>query len=125
VLMEGKIRVNTPVGNLILLPNEKVMYDRSKKRVRQSKVSNAGEFKSWINNKLRFENESLPEIANTLQRIYNVKIVFANSKLKEHYFTGTVSNVSIERVLNFIALTAPIDYDIEGETVVIRERIKQ
>jgi len=124
ILMRGKVRVTTPDGISILMPNDRVQYDKSAHKKVQSRVTNATDFNGWMHNELRFEDESLQEIAKNIQRIYNVKIVFANEQLKNQRYTGTVNNNSLESVLNIIMLTSPISFQIDKQQVTIFENKK-
>ncbi|HNX88355.1 MAG TPA: DUF4974 domain-containing protein [Paludibacteraceae bacterium] len=121
ILMHGKVRVTTPNGINILKPNERIQYDKIKRTTQQSTVTNAIDFTGWIHNELRFENESLDEIAKNVQRIYNVEIIFASEGLKKLRYTGTVDNNSLESVLNIITLTSPISYQMDKQKVILYE----
>lgn len=121
ILMRGKVRVTTPDGESILVPNERVMYDKAAHKRTHSKVRNATDFTGWIHNELRFENESLEEIAKNIQRIYNVEIVFATENIKNQRYTGTVNNNSLESVLNIITLTSPLSFQIKNQKVTLYE----
>lgn len=121
ILMHGKVRVTTPNGINILEPNERIMYDKNLRITKQSTVTNAVDFTGWIHNELRFENESLYEIAKNIQRIYNVEIIFASERLKKLRYTGTVDNNSLESVLNIITLTSPISFQIDKQKVMLFE----
>lgn len=124
ILMRGKIRVHTPAGEVVLLPNERVMYDKTSRKMVKSILSNATDFTGWIHNELRFENESLSEIAKTIQRIYNIEIIFASEKLKKQRFTGTVNNNSLESILNIISLSSPVSFQIKAQKVILYENKK-
>lgn len=124
ILMRGKVRVTTPEGESILMPNERVMYDKTTHKKTQCAVTNAIDFTGWIHNELRFENESLGEIAKTIQRIYNVEIIFASEQLKNQHYTGTVNNNSLESVLNIITLTSPVSFQIDKQQVTLFENKK-
>ena len=124
ILMRGKVRVTTPDGESILMPNDRIMYDKTTHKKALSTVTNATDFTGWIHNELRFENESLGEIGKTLQRIYNVEIIYASEKLKNQRYTGTLNNNSLESVLNIITLTSPISFEIDKQQVKLYERKK-
>jgi ferric-dicitrate binding protein FerR (iron transport regulator) len=124
ILMEGKVRVTTPDGASILMPNERVIYDKTSRKKSQSKVANATDFTGWMHNELRFENESLEEIAKNIQRIYNTEIIFASEQLKNQRYTGTVNNNSLESVLNIITLTSPVSFQIDEQQVTLYENKK-
>lgn len=124
ILMKGKVLVTTPDGEAILKPNERIIYDKTKHKKAQSTVANATDFTGWIHNELRFEDESLSDIAKTIQRIYNVEVVFASEKLKSQRYTGTINNNSLENVLNIITLTSPVSFQINNQQVTLSENNK-
>lgn len=121
ILMSGKVRVTTPDGVKILKPNERLQYDKTTAKSIHSEVVNATDFTGWIRNELRFENETLEEISRSIQRIYNVEIIFASEKLKQLRYTGTVQNNSLESVLNIITLTSPLSFQIESQKIILYE----
>ena len=124
ILMKGKVLVTTPDGETILKPNERIMYDKTTHKKVQSTVTNATDFTGWIHNELRFEDESLADIAKTVQRIYNVDVIFASEKLKYQRYTGTINNNSLENVLNIISLTSPVSFQINNQRVTLSENNK-
>jgi len=124
ILMKGKVLVTTPDGEAILMPNERIIYDKTKHKKEQSTVANATDFTGWIHNELRFEDESLGDIAKTIRRIYNVEVVFASEKLKSQRYTGTINNNSLESVLNIICLTSPVSFQISNQQVTLSENNK-
>jgi len=87
-------------------------------------VANATDFTGWIHNELRFEDESLADIAKTIQRIYNVEVVFASERLKNQRYTGTINNNSLENVLNIIGITSPVAFQINNQQVTLSENNK-
>jgi len=124
ILMKGKVLVTTPDGEAILKPNERIIYDKTKHKKEQTTVTNATDFTGWIHNELRFEDESLGDIAKTIRRIYNVEVVFASEKLKSQRYTGTINNNSLESVLNIISLTSPVSFQINNQQVTLSENNK-
>lgn len=124
ILMHGKIKVTTPDGEAVLLPNDRIIYDKTTHKKALSSVTNATDFTGWIHNELRFENESLGDIARTIQRIYNVEVVFASVRLKNQRYTGTINNNSLESVLNIISLTSPVSFQINNQQVTLSENRK-
>jgi hypothetical protein len=50
--------------------------------------------------------------------------MFGSEKLKQFRFTGTLENETITQVLDVIKLSAPLDYKLQGKTVMIFENKK-
>ena len=75
----------------------------------------------WIKGELRFTDEPLAKIMDCLSKVYNVKISFADSSLKEQRFTCLFkTDNSLEEILNTLSLTHHFDYEVSDEGVQIR-----
>jgi Fe2+-dicitrate sensor, membrane component len=122
VLINGKVKVGTLGGQIVLSPNERVEYDKGTRTNKVKHVTNASDFTGWRNNELRFEHETLKEIAKSIERTYNVKLVFGSNGLENQYFTGTINNGSLESVLNTLALTSSLKIRIENQQVILLKR---
>lgn len=122
-LIEGSIRVNSPFQSEILTPSEKLVFTKNEKLFYRSILSDAEKNYSWINNKLAFEQERLEDITRTLERMYNVRVIFASEELKNIRFSGTIKNNNLESVLQLITFVSPVRYALENDsTVIIRSK---
>lgn len=76
----------------------------------------------WIKGELRFTDEPLVKIMDCLSKIYNVKISFADTSLKDQRFTCLFkTDSSLEEVLATLSLTHHFSYEQTEEEVLIRE----
>ena len=73
---------------------------------------------SWKEQSWRIERTSLQDLAVKLERRYNVHIQ-VDDQLKNHNFSGTFENETLEQVLRAIQISAPILYNINGKNVYI------
>lgn len=112
VLNSGKIQLITPKEEIIMKPNERILYNKTTQSTSRENVK-AEDYTDWKQNRLRFENESLETIMNTVSRMHNIDIIFEDQNLKEQRFTGTVDNTNIESVLDAIRLTSSITYRLK------------
>lgn len=122
VLINGKIRVGTPGGELLLSPNERIEYDKHTHSNEVKQVTNATDFTGWRDNQFRFEHASLKEIAKSIERTYNVQLIFASKDIENQYFTGTINNSSLESMLNILALTSSLKFRIEDQQVILQKK---
>jgi len=76
---------------------------------------------SWKENKWIFEKQSLEKIAVELERKFDVRIMFETERLKTFRFTGTILAEPIEQVLEFMSLSAPINFNLKGKIVTLSE----
>jgi ferric-dicitrate binding protein FerR (iron transport regulator) len=119
VLIKGKVQVTFPDKTMVMKPDERIVYDKTLKKL-SSETVEPSDFTAWRENRLRFENEMLQDIATTISRIHNIDYVFEDESLKIIKFTGTVDNTSIESVLNSIMLTSPVKCIIKDSLIVFQ-----
>ncbi|MCI1648025.1 MAG: FecR domain-containing protein [Bacteroides sp.] len=122
VLVNGRIRVATLGGEVMLMPNERVEYDKNTHEKRVEHITNASDFADWRHNEFRFEDQSFKEIAKDIERAYNIKLVFGSKDIENMRFTGTVSNSSLESLLNVFALTSSLTFRIEKGEVILQKK---
>lgn len=94
--------------------------------------SNTGEYKlqgidegiakPWGTTLLRFENETFANIAKKIESTFGISVILP-SKLGDKYrFTASFSDESVFEIFNLLKLTAPFDFAIQGNKVVISEK---
>jgi ferric-dicitrate binding protein FerR (iron transport regulator) len=146
-LVEGKIMIsqNKKLRKSIYLePNQKAVYVKNNTKLTIEDLKAVRETKpevlrlkkgiiyvaekvdpvpivSWKENRLILKGEELSNLLIKLERKYDVKFIFESESLKQFRFTGTLENETLTQVLDVIKLSAPIDYDLQGKTVIIAE----
>jgi transmembrane sensor len=141
-LVHGKVEVlvhNRPEKKFVLRPNEKlvVMNDEVSTPVNsKSPTKDNQPFVSfskltyavadsvvietaWVQNKLVFDNESLPEIAEKMERWYNVEIRFKDVKQQQMRLSGTFENETIQEAMHSLSLSGPFHYTMQGNKITI------
>lgn len=73
-------------------------------RIDSTKKENERFETAWVYSRLEFRGDSFEELAQKLQRWYNVTIVFTDEKVKQLSFNGSFEKESVEQA--FIALKA-------------------
>ena len=110
-LLEGSVGVEKINSGLkIIQPNQQYAYDKSLKEYIIASV-NAADAIEWISGKLKFSNTPLEAIAKRLERKYDIKISFANEKLKNKKFTGGFMNENLEQILLILKASNSFEYD--------------
>ncbi len=153
-LVNGKVIVTdtdhreTASKETTLLPNQKLIIARSRndnvpnKIASQPKISAAGTIDtapervvlkekidpvpdiSWKDNKWIIDREDLESLAVKLERRFDIEIVFKDEQLKSYRYNGSLPDLSLEQVLNVMSMVSPINYLINGKTVVFSENKK-
>jgi ferric-dicitrate binding protein FerR (iron transport regulator) len=124
-LIEGKVSVGNSLGSTILVPNQKLTFDKKNRKFVKASVYDAELSGLWKNNELAFDSETLEEIALELERMYNIHVIFATDNIRQYRFSGKIKNNSLESVFQLISLTAPITYRVEDSVVVLRENVRE
>lgn len=116
-LVEGKIRTEAGGQSGIVLPENQACYNRSSGAMTVRAVENMELPMAWFNDKIAFSGETLDGIARTLERMYNVEVVFRDDACRRYAYRGLVHNNSLHSVLYLISSTSPVEYRITGNTV--------
>lgn len=114
-LVEGKVTLETGQGRLLatLSPDEHARYDAGDEKIEISKVS-TDLFTSWKEGKILFRDEKLSDIAQKIERWYNVEIVFDDEPVRDLRFTGSIlKNKPVDQIMQILKYTSGVDYTID------------
>ena len=117
-LVEGKVNAQSLDGeNIInLVPGQLAIKNKNNSNIAIRDV-NTKFYKDWIEGRLFFDDEPLGQIANKLDRWFNVKITFDDERLKSHRFTGTIlKNKPVDQIMQALQMLAPIRFKHEINT---------
>ena len=122
-LIEGEIAIFDNQNRELtrLSPGEQYSYDVEKNKDIVKSV-NTNLYDSWKNGIYIFDHETLEDLSNKLERIFDVKIEIKNNTIRNYKFTGTISrNVPFEQILKIIQISAPIKYEFKETNGAIEE----
>lgn len=130
-LLRGSLKVKRVTASgkeeeFLLSPSEKLLLkgtdsSRANEAVILQKVADAASEADWKDGWLTVRGESLDELAKKIERIYNVKVIFEDESLKTYRYNGRIQQLSLEQVLNALALTSPVRFVIDESSVILRE----
>ncbi len=124
-LEEGSVKVVSSdkfkMDSRILKPGEQLLYDREENFLKINTVRTRM-FTSWKDNKLIFINMSLKELIVLLERKYGVDIEVDWNVILDYHYDGTIHNETILDVLDILKETLPVDYNIEGQKIIIKRK---
>ena len=113
-LVEGSVRTEAGTQYELLTRAQEASYNKEADVLLAYDVKDISRAVPWIRNELLFENESLADIAVTLERMYNVTIVFEDEAAKGYSYTGLIRNNSLPNVLELISSTSPVGYKMDS-----------
>jgi len=120
-LVEGKVRVLDAHNEYLLAPGQQLLAEQATGRVYR-RAFNPTKVVAWKSNKLIFQNEKLGDVAGQIERLYNVKLVFADSATAEVRIWATFDNEPLPAVLEALQLAGPIAYRCEGQVIYFSQR---
>jgi len=117
-----KISENEKSNQIILAPNEQVIYDKNSRKLNKYKVD-AELISIWKNGKYYFENETFAEIASKLERNFNLKVAITDEDLKKVKFSGLFDKSrSINQVLDAMKHYCRFSYSIINDSIIIQKK---
>lgn len=120
-LVEGSIRYHRTEGDAgtVMQPNQQLRLDCATGETELKKVD-ATLYAEWREGILRFEEESLPELAVRLKRLYGVRIE-VDERLKECSFTGKIRQErGIGHILELLKKTAGVECEIKEGIIYLK-----
>lgn len=121
-LVNGKvgIRVSATGEEVRLSPNQMALFTKVTQSVQVENVDPYGAI-AWKDGKFVFEDEPIEEIMERLSRWYDIKVFYANERIKKHTFTGIITRFAdISDVLHLMEETAAVEFRIQGDTVTVK-----
>ncbi|WP_075602688.1 FecR family protein [Saccharicrinis aurantiacus] len=119
-LIEGSVKVTTESNKgLIMKPNDQVVFNRTDQSIEINQV-NARNMSLWKDGVFYADAEPLSEIMERLARWYNVDVSYDSPMLKTKRFSIEVKRYEdISKVLHILAATQKVDFDVEGNKVIV------
>ena len=119
VVEEGRVKfsVKGKKDFLILTANQQGIYTADHSLKQQNVYAAA--YYGWCNNQLQFNDEKLGDIAQSLERWYNIKVIIKNAALKNERYTGKFNNPAISSVMSSMAFAIKFNYHITRNTLTI------
>lgn len=138
-LVDGKVAVslrNAPARRQLLAPGQKLLLTR--KNTAGAAGDDWGGFYAqlqnntktkdtiateslWRKGRLQFRDQSFAELAKTMERWYDKRIVIADPSLNDNRFSGEFRKEDIAQALKALQLIANFTYDMRGDTVIIQQ----
>ena len=121
-LLEGRVAVSTgQTGEaLILSPGENAIYDKQTGTLAHAPAPRAADEVLWTHGILRFDQETLEEIARQLSNAYHTKVRIADDSLRQYRITATFrTDERLEDILDLLQEATGFDCRAERNGYII------
>jgi transmembrane sensor len=79
--------------------------------------TDVNEYLSWQNKEKSFQSVTFREIADQLERWYDLKFVMPNDSYYDEILTINITNTSVEEILNLVSTVMNMSYTRSGNTI--------
>ncbi len=117
-VLEGRVEV-VPASSdemVVLTQGQTAFFDRSSRMLTVKETTDPN-LLSWITGQIKFDETSLGDVAETLERVYDVNIQLADEQLAGQKLTARFSDNSLDFVLDVVCTTFNMEARREGETI--------
>lgn len=119
-LESGKVNVWAGAKKVELSPSKQALFNKSTTRM-EVRVVNTELFLSWKDGRLVFDNCPLEQILTELSRWYAFEVSYNSPELKKLNFSLNMQkHAAFREVLDLIAATGEIGFEIKDETVIVK-----
>lgn len=121
-LVSGKVRVSDRTGgeSVMLVPGQQAVWQEGCFSTRNVDVSACT---AWIDGKFYFEEgATLGEIAEQLQRWYDIDFFFSSERVKQFVFAGMIKKeYTANEIFSIIEKTTRVKFNVNGRVVAVSE----
>lgn len=123
-LIHGKIRVDdlrktkSQIASRIVLPHHQIIANDDLRSIKSSSFDDEATVTGWKDGILSFKDASMPEVLNSIENRFNLKII-NNSPQGNWSYTGIFKNESIKDVMETICLTEGIHYTLKNNEIIL------
>lgn len=113
VLVEGSVEIG-PVNcrrRLVMKPGDLVGFSKPNGKITRSMID-PEKYVAWKSGKLMFRDDPMDVVIASLERWYNVDVQVVDKEIEHYAYTATFENETLDQVLRFLALSAPISYSV-------------
>ncbi|HWZ14104.1 MAG TPA: FecR domain-containing protein [Mucilaginibacter sp.] len=115
---ENNLRQKANVFAGAMTHNQELIYDKKSRGHILNNIQTS-EISAWKENKLKFDNASIDEIALTLERWYNVTIKLDNNTGHFRRYTVSFNNEPVSKVLDILGNLSGLTYKINNKSISI------
>jgi len=113
----ANVATNLPDNNNTVLTSQADPEDFKITKLNTSIQENERIETAWVYNRLQFRGDSFKDLADKLERWYNVKITFDDERIQQLNFTGSFEQETIEQVFAALKTANDFNYRIEGKEI--------
>ena len=120
-LVEGSVKVHSPLRTAIISPNQQFIYDMNKQQTIVVLV-NAAEKVKWKDGILSIKHEPFNDVVWKLERWYGVTIENQTGETFPQAFSGEFDEEDIHMAMQVLCTHLDITYSMEKDRVILKKK---
>ncbi len=118
-LAEGSVRIYSPGSSMMLKPGEQAEVNVLSGEMTKKEVE-VENFISWKEGRFVFEQQPLENIMRTLQRWYDIRVIFKDEGAKRVSLSGNLRRYDdFSQVMKMLQMTGDVRFELHGNDVYI------
>ena len=118
-LAEGSVRIYSPGSSMLLKPGEQAEVKALSGEMVKKEVE-VKNFTSWKDGRFVFEQQPLEDIMRTLERWYDIRVIFRDEGAKRISLSGNLKRYGdFSQVMNMLQMTGDVRFELHGNDVYI------
>ena len=118
-LETGKVKISIEGHEPVFLnPEEVASFEKSSGKMNKE-LAGDHRFSDWTKGILNFQGETIEELAKKLERRFDIEIVFGDSEVKNHVYSGSIKDEELNTVLEALDYLSAFEYKRDGKVVTL------
>ena len=118
-LAEGSVRIYSPGSSMLLKPGEQAEVNALSGEMVKREVE-VKSFTSWKDGRFVFEQQPLEDIMRTLERWYDIRVIFKDEGAKRISLSGNMKRYGdFSQVMKMLQMTGDVRFELHGNDVYI------
>lgn len=120
-LYQGSIKMTSGEEEYLLQPGQSLTLYLNKHKPRWTAAKSASPI--WHQNEIVYNRSALQNITDTLEQLYNVRVVYLSPALRKETYTCRFSTTdSLKSILEVLALTNHFSYTIKEDVIYLKKK---
>lgn len=121
-LCTGKVLVKDQAHQkqMELMPGQQLICDVHSGEMLVKQVDSR-QFTAWVRGCFEFDNQTIEEIFDILQRWYDIQVFYADPAVRKEIFTGRLPRFdNLNTILNIMQEVSDVNFELKGNTILIK-----
>lgn len=120
VVLSGKVAVRQGNKEAVLLPAQKIVY-QEQQRTWQLDSLNSADPSIWERCALNFNNATVQQISETLNKRFAVRITVGDSTMAHYTLKADFTGMNLPAILEMLGKALNIRYSMQGEDILLQK----